>query len=203
MSDISDLTTLEDVKAWIDPTPIDTPESDALLERLITAVSNAIHRYLNRYIPATEYEEIRNGTGGHTLVFSNFPVTAVTTVTVGTINIPPAPNRGVFASGYLFTPTKITLRGFRFYRAEQNVVLRYNAGYSTIPTALSQAANELVSLRYRQRSREGLTQETVVGVASETFANVDFTESIRSVLDPFRNVVPTGGAGSFVLDPIF
>ena len=38
MSDISDLTTLEDVKAWIDPTPNDS--EDEFLSQLIVGVSN-------------------------------------------------------------------------------------------------------------------------------------------------------------------
>ncbi len=200
MSDISDLTTLSDVKAWLSPTPPDS--EDDLLSRLITAESNVIHRYLNRYLPWTEYQEVRDGTGTNTMLFANFPVTAVSAVKIGTIDIPASPNLGL-TFGYLFTPVAITLRGWRFPRGRQNVAFRYNAGYSIIPSAVSQACVEMVTLRYRERSREGLVQETVVGVASETFASLSMTPSIEGTLKPFRQVIPVGQTGAFVNDPIF
>ncbi len=83
-----DLATLAQCQAWIVPTP---PGSDnALLAQLITSASDFITHYLNRFIPLADYEEIRDGTGGHTMVLANYPVVSVASLTIGLRVIPPA-----------------------------------------------------------------------------------------------------------------
>ncbi len=200
-----DLTTLDNVKTWLTPAP--PAGDDPLLSRLITAGSDFIHRYLSRFIPLADYEEVRDGPGGQTLSFANTPVIAVRSVMVsqsflgqanpgiltsvigtGALTIGPSPD-GI-AAGYLFTPTAITLRGFSFPRGRQNVTLAYTAGFAATPAAVEQACIELVSLRYRERGREGVIQENIVGVSSTTFRVIDLTPSSVSGLDPYRQVAP-------------
>ena len=73
-----DLTTLADVKAWLQTGQNPFPATDdALLSRLITAASQYVQTWLSRPIALSNYTEIRDGTGGCRLQFACFPVTAV------------------------------------------------------------------------------------------------------------------------------
>jgi hypothetical protein len=59
-----DLTTLADVKAWLQTGQSAFPVTDdALLTRLITAASQVIQTWLNRQIALQDWTEIRDGAG--------------------------------------------------------------------------------------------------------------------------------------------
>ena len=88
-----DLTTLADVKAWLNTTGTFGTTDDALLTRLITAASQFLKNWLSRDIVLTNYTELRDGLGApsSTFIFANYPVTAVYAVNVAGVNIPPIP----------------------------------------------------------------------------------------------------------------
>ena len=118
-----DLTTLGDVKAWLKTGQAAFPDTDdTLLTRLITAASRFIQNWLNRPIASADWQEVRDGTGGQRLTFANFPVTAVLSLSIDGLTIPPAPDEGGFGAGYVFSPTELALRGYVFTRRPQNVV---------------------------------------------------------------------------------
>ena len=150
----TDLTTLADVKAWLQTGQSAFPATDdALLTRLITAGSQYIQSWLNRQIALADYLETRDGTGGDRLQFACFPVTAVLSLTIDGQTVPAAPSIG--AAGYRFSSTQLSVCGYSFNRGAQNVVVSYTAGYSTTPPDVAQACIELVALRYRERTRIG------------------------------------------------
>lgn len=161
-----DLTTLADVKAWLQTgQSAFPPTDDALLARLITAASDYIQAWLNRSIALADYLEVRDGTGGQRLQFACFPVIAVLSLTIDGLSIPPAPAasaRTGDTAGYVFSATQLALRGYYFTQRAQNVVVSYTAGYASIPPEIAQACIELVALRYRERTR--------VGEVSKSFA---------------------------------
>jgi hypothetical protein len=150
----NDLTTLADVKAWLGRTD---SNSDALLSALITRVSRQIHSYLQRgTILPHAVNEIRDGTGGNTLVLRQWPVLSVSWVTVGSTSIPPAPaisvnpQAGGCGSGWTLEqwdgappgrPQVLSLRGYTFgpsfpgARNSQNVLVVYQAGYQVTAEA--------------------------------------------------------------------
>src|SRR5215471_19421183 len=102
-----DLTTLADVKAWLQTGQNPFPATDdALLTRLITAASGFIQNWLGRQVLSGDWIEIRDGDGGQRLVFANFPVTAVLSLSIDGLAIPPASpgahGAGGFAAGYVF-----------------------------------------------------------------------------------------------------
>ena len=106
-----DLTTLGEVKAWLQTGQAAFPDTDdALLVRLINAASQFIQRWLSRNIALTDWYEVRDGTGGQHLTFSNFPVTAVRSLSIDGLTIPPAPSDGGFGAGYVFSPTELVDR---------------------------------------------------------------------------------------------
>ena len=101
-----DLTTLAEVKAWLQTVQSAFPATDdALLTRLITAASQFIQTWLNRQIASQDWIETRDGMGNDSgpwearYQFAAFPVSAVSLVVVDGLTIPPipAPYRGNLA----------------------------------------------------------------------------------------------------------
>ena len=93
-----DLTTLADVKAWLQTGQDAFPDTDdVLLARLITAASQFIQSWLNRQIAPSDWQEIRDGTGGQRFAFANIPVTAMLSLSIDGLEIPPAPSGGAIA----------------------------------------------------------------------------------------------------------
>jgi len=184
-----DLITLTDVKAWLKIGQSDFPiTDDALLTRLVSAASQYIQSWLNRQIASADYFEVRDGTGGETLQFACFPVTEVAAVTIDGQVVPRATS--TVASGYAFSPTQLSVRSYRFSRGLQNIAISYTAGYATVPPDIAQACIELVSLRYRERSRIGELSRSLGGAETVAFSQKDLSDGIKTLLQQYRAVTP-------------
>jgi Phage gp6-like head-tail connector protein len=184
-----DFTTLSDVKAWLQNGQSSFPTTDdALLSRLITAASQYIQTWLNRQIPLADYVEVRDGTGGHRLQFGCFPVVTIQSLTVDGQMIPQAAS--ICAAGYSFSASQLSVRGYKFCRGAQNVVIAYTAGYATIPPDIAQACIDLVALRYRERTRIGEISESFGGIETVSFSQKDLSDSIKTLLQQYRLVSP-------------
>jgi hypothetical protein len=197
-----DLTTLADVKAWLQTgQSAYPPTDDALLTRLITAASQYIQTWLNRRIAQCDYIEVRDGTGGQRLQFCSFPVSAMLSLTIDGVTIPPAPppspSTGL-TMGYVFSPTQLAIRGYYFTRRPQNIVITYTAGYTTTPPEIAQACIELVALRYRERTRIGEVSKSVGGGETVTYAQKDMSLPIATLLQQYRAVAPIAGYSAMV-----
>jgi hypothetical protein len=190
-----DLTTLADVKAWLQTGQNPFPATDdTLLQRLITAASQFIQSWLNRQIAAADWQELRDGTGGQLMVLANSPVAAVLSLTIDGLAIPPATTDGGFDAGYSFTPTELALRGYVFTRRPQNVIVTYTAGYALTPPDIAQACIELVCQRYRERSRIGEVSKALGGGETVSFSQKDMSEDVKTALLPYRVAAPAGFA---------
>ena len=184
-----DFTTLSDVKAWLQNGQSSFPTTDdALLSRLITAASQYIQTWLNRQIPLADYIEVRDGTGGHRLQFGCFPVVTVQSLTVDGQTILQAASS--CAAGYSFSASQLSVRGYKFCRGAQNVVIAYTAGYATIPPDIAQACIDLVALRYRERTRIGEISKSLGGIETVSFSQKDLSDSIKTLLQQYRLVSP-------------
>jgi hypothetical protein len=189
-----DLTTLDDVKAWLKTGQGAFPAADdALLTRLITAASRFIESWLGRQIALADWQEVRDGTGGQRLAFANFPVTTVLSLSIDGLAIPPADPDGGCSAGYVFTPTELALRGYVFTRRAQNVVITYTAGYAATPPDIAQACIELVCQRYKERARIGEVSRAIAGSETVTYAQQDMSDNVRLVLSQYRAVAPVSG----------
>jgi hypothetical protein len=186
-----DLTTLADVKAWLQtgqsPFP---PSDDALLSRLVTAASRYIQTWLNRPIAQADYLEVRDGTGGRRMQLAVFPVSAVLSLTIDGGAIPPSPTSS--AAGYSFSATELALRGYTFTRGAQNVAVSYTAGFAAIPPEVAQACIELAAQRYRERVRIGEVSKALGGGETVTYTHKDMSEAVRTLLQQYRAVTPAG-----------
>ncbi|MGC2411742.1 MAG: hypothetical protein WA459_03470 [Stellaceae bacterium] len=189
-----DLCALADVKAWLQTGQSAFPDTDdALLTRLITAASQFIQSWLNRQIASADWQEVRDGTGGHRLAFANFPVTAVLSLSIDGVEITPAPSDGGYDAGYVFSPTELALRGYVFTRRAQNVIVSYTAGYAATPPEIAQACIELVGRRYRDRTRVGEVSRALVGREAVSFSPQDMSEDVRLLLSQYRAPAPVSG----------
>jgi hypothetical protein len=189
-----DLCTLADVTAWLQTGQNPFPAvDDALLTRLVAAASRFIESWLDRRILAADWIEIRDGNGGQRLAFANFPVTAVLSLSIDGLTIPPARQDGGFGAGYVFSPTELALRGYVFTRRAQNVVATYTAGYASIPPDVAQACIELVCQRYRERSRIGEMSKALMSGETVTFSQKDMSDDVKTLLAQYRAVAPVSG----------
>lgn len=182
-----DLTTLANVKAYLSP-PLTATADDALLARLITAASQFIQTWLNRAIAQGAYEETRNGTGGTRLFLRNRPVTAVSSLAIDGVDVPPA-SAPAGGTGYRFDESSLYLVGYVFAKGAQNVAARYTAGYAATPPEIEQACIALVALRYRERDRIGQVSKNLAGEVV-SFQQKDMPADVATLLDQYRNVVP-------------
>jgi hypothetical protein len=187
-----DLTTLADVKAWLQTGQAAFPATDdTVLTRLITAASQYIQTWLNRQIALADYLETRDGNGGDRLQFACFPVTAMLSLTIDGQAVPVAAS--TIAAGYRFSPTQLSVRGYRFNRGAQNVIVAYTAGYTSTPPDVAQACIELVALRYRERTRIGEVSRSLGGAETVAYAQKDMSDATKTLLQQYRLVAPITG----------
>lgn len=172
-----DLTNLNAAKNWMGLT---AAGDDALLSRLITAVSAFIQSWLNRTLASAAYTETRNGTGTKRLVLANYPVSAVASVTADGVAVP--------SYNYVFDQYGVELACGTFARGTGNVVVQYTAGYAEVPADIEQACIELVQLKYKRRLNPDVNSKTQGGEAI-SFASTDMPQGVKDALAQYKRVV--------------
>lgn len=183
---MADLTTLANVKQWLQ-IPTANTTNDPLLNELISAASEYIQTWLNRIIALQTYSEARDGKSQDVMMFANYPVSVVSSVTVGTTAVPPSPD-GV-QPGYVFDQTRLILIGYGFERGRMNCKFSYTAGYATTPKELERACEEMVGLRFKNKDRIGVTSKTLANEVI-TYTQNDVTDSVEQVLQNYKKVIP-------------
>jgi len=138
-----DLTTVGNVKLWLG---ITSSTSDALLGRLISAVSGLVRGYLSRpYLGSTLVTERVNGHGRDTLTLRHGPVTKVVSIAYDGATVTTAATGNPPTGGYLIDPMpdtvgRITLTDDVFPRGRLNVQVTYWAGYQVAGETYTAAA---------------------------------------------------------------
>lgn len=190
----NDLTTLADVKAWLNIASGDTT-FDAMLGRLISACSMFMQAYMNRTVAITSYTLNFNGDGKTAKMLGNYPIQSVTSVLVNGVPIPASPALtayGTQQAGYMFDDDTIYLYGYEFCMGVQNCSIAYTAGFSASDPnlmALAQACIEVVSLRFKERGRIGEKNKSVNGELIG-FMVTDFPPDVVTLMNNLRNVTP-------------
>lgn len=172
-----DLTSLAAVRAWLGFNAANT-EHDGALERMISGCSTTMQRLMGRTIAVTDYKHNQNGNGSDFMVLRNAPIVRVQSIVVDDVPL--------MAGSWDCDETTVYLRGSqRFAKGRNNIALRYQAGFDTIPADLEQACVETVGLRWQERARIGMTSK---GLAGETtsFSLADFSPSVRTVLSTYQ-----------------
>lgn len=182
----TDLCTVTDVVAWLkgdQATTITAAEQD-ILQRLLSEVSLGIEQYLSRPLFASAFVETRTGTDTFNLVLKNFPITSVESLTINGTPVPAIVNP--YDNGYRFDADAIYLVGQKFPRFPPKcIVVSYHAGYNTIPGDIEDAAIRLTALRFKERSRIGMSTEGMAGQAT-SYTRYDMPADITRALNPYR-----------------
>ncbi len=185
---MADLTTLDNVKAWL-PDMASVSTYDGLLSRLITAASQAVCVYTGRAgFDVEGYSELYDGRARPFIVLRQWPALEVTSVFVSACYQPlvcqlEPPVAGGGAQ-------KLSLAGGRFPYGVSNVTVSYTAGYASTPPDVEQAVIELVGERFRARERIGLSAKTLGGQETTAFVTKAFNDTIAALLAPYRRVCP-------------
>lgn len=181
---MADLTTLANVKSWL---TIATTTDDAILTRMVTSVSNYIQSWLNRSFAVATYTDIHNGSGtGYQLALHEYPIISVSSVTISGNIIPASPD-GI-QPGYMFDARGIYFNGYQLTKGLQNVRITYSAGYAVTPPEIEQACIELISLRYRERSRIGEVSKSIGGEVI-SYTQKDFPDGVKTILNNYKRVI--------------
>lgn len=163
--------------------------ADPFLSRLISAASNAILRYIGRAaLKSQAYTETRDGHGGSRLTCRNYPVTAVTSVSVDGVAVP-ASVAG--SAGYTFDQDGINLIGSVFTQGLSNVSLSYTAGYTPGSShelnVLEQACLELCAQKWVRRGHVDQSSVSQNG-GSMVFSQRDMPAEVKSLIQSFKSV---------------
>lgn len=178
-----DLTSLTNVKNFL-PNMGTATSYDTLLGQLITAASAWIKSYLNRDILTASYTETLDGTGTAKIMLPQFPVTAVTSITIG--------GQAVNLSTVVIRGSVLTLAdGSKFSRGYGNVVVAYTAGYATSPADIEQDCIKIVAWWFKERDRLGLASKSLqTGGEVESYQTLDVPADVKTSLNNWRKVVP-------------
>lgn len=178
------LTTLANAKSWIG-IPSGSTGDDALLTRLIDAVSALFGQITSREFLTGTYTEQSNGTGRNFTLTKNYPVRSVSSVTINGSVIPQSTNYSM--AGWYLDGDVIRTRGYSFQLGDGNVEISYTAGYDVIPSDLEQACVEAVGMRYRERTRAGQSSQSTGG-ENASYESRELPAFVQKVLDQYKRV---------------
>ncbi len=168
------LVTLAKYKSYLGIASNDTTK-DTDLTDLQSSVEARVKEYLLRDIESTTYtDELYNGSGWGGLVLRQYPVTAVSSISVyegiGAGNVEtwttlvehthydrkiiPSESYSVLLENYIFT------------KGIQNYKITYTAGYSTIPSDIQLACKELMKIVYANSPISGNNRLGFLSVSS-------------------------------------
>ena len=189
-----DLTTLDNLKAWM-PIPSTTTTQDAVLARLISAVSADFTRCTKRPdLLTAQYTEVHMGDGATRMIAFHWPITAIATLQVGAATITASADK-VAAGWYLdedIDPERvwaIYLNGSCFTDG-QPVKLSYTAGYATVPGDIEQAVIDWCLYRYKGVPNVSTLQRRSSEGDSVQVQQIDAPPQVLSVIDRYTRVSP-------------
>ena len=202
----ADLATLEEVQAYV------ADGSDGgrgQLQRLLTAVSRAIARYLSRDIQKRTYAESRDGPGRATLYLRQAPVLEVASVLVDGLAVPArvTPRDGGWVLAVPGDPdglAAVVRDGQVWPKGIQNIVINYDAGYVTpgqaaldasgattvtLPEDLSHACVQWVGHLAKEPKRLGEVSKELGSGSTVTFSQERIPPKVKALLDPWQKVL--------------
>jgi len=178
----NDLTTLANALTWLG-----CPSDDAsgTLQRVITAVSTAIQNTIGRNIKTASYNEIFDGRGRSRIMVSNWPITAVASVTLGELMQVSVPPRSSASPGYTFSDKFVYVDSPYFYDpGKRNVQITYTAGYTTVPFDIEQGC-----LTWIKAIMDGANYSAALKAMAVGQTKLDFSHAVTK-LDKITALAP-------------
>lgn len=184
------LTTLANAKEFL-KVPVSETADDAILNRIISAADAFVKNYCRRVIEAADLTEYHSTKKGQVvLMLDEYPVNSVTSLHDDTERVY-GTDTLIATTDYIVDKAEgiIRLDGIYFYAGLQNVQVVYNAGYSTVPADLEQAALELVAQKYHayDKIRQGIESRSFDGESVRFFLG-EMLKETKAVLDRYRKM---------------
>jgi hypothetical protein len=210
-----DLTTVAAVESWLNQgSSIDA----TIIQTAITAYSQFVLTMTGRanLNSSESYSETYSGSGGDRLFVRNYPIISVSSLTIGTTNIPQstAPNLPGWVIDTAGSSAAVALRSgggstilsdqwpqrwgaygnapplgwmpYRFFEGIQNIAIAYTAGYNGVPFDLQQGATQLVAAKYRSRQWIEQLSQVQPGVGTTAYSRLAIPVDVQMVLDRYR-----------------
>ena len=183
------LTTRANVKQFLGILS-DVTAYDNILDTFVTVVDDVVENYCHRRFADTTYTEYYDGQSNQRrLCLRNYPIISVT-------SIHDDPNRDydsgtlIDADDYTFETGAdsngiVSLHGTSLGRGIRNVKAVYRAGYASIPTPLTQAANMIVASVYNRRKALGTSGGSLASLSS-SLATGFLPDAAKFVLDRYK-----------------
>ena len=179
--------TLAELKSWL---PNQGNNDDATLQSLISNGSAQILQYVDRpHILSSvlgQINELYDGNDSESLFPRNYPILSIIAVAVDGISLQPSTSPST--AGFLWDSRRIMVRGFRFSRGFQNVLLAYTAGFASVPLDLKQAAIDTFALAYRQRTHIGERSTSMGGQVTQSFDMSDIPPRALATFNLYRRL---------------
>lgn len=162
-------------------------EMDSLVSVMIQRASAAVENFCQRTLLATTHTEIHNGHGGASMLLREWPVKAVSSVSVDGQAIPAAASFD--GAGWRLAGREVVLAGYRFHAGRGNVVIEYEAGYDTVPDDIEHAVIETVQLALKRREHIDVSSKALAG-ETISYITAELTPSAKQILLSHRRVAP-------------
>ena len=134
---------------------------DALLERLVLAVSARVRTYCHRDFTLGTYALALNGTGTPVLLAPQYPILAVASVAVG------APGQTMqpltLNTDYLWDEDALYRVSCAWPRGIQNVAVTWTGGYEATPWDLADATAKWTAASFRELDRIETKSKSIGG----------------------------------------
>ena len=182
-SRMADLTTLANVKGWLGVT---ATTDDALLTRLISAASDTFRSGLTARSRCSHYTETRDGTGGYVLPLSNYPVSAVSSLTIEGFRFRRSQRARFRVSIH---PDKAGSRWRLSILARAAERCRKLHGWLCHYAKRNRAGDDRTNLDALQGARPHRASQQVDCGETITFSQKDFSDAIETTLSNYRKVI--------------
>ena len=160
---VNSLTTLAEVKAWVQIETL-TTTWDTILEKFIDSVSWQFNSFTKRRLKARDLTEYYEGDGSCKFMSPEYPVNSITS-----LHIDSERSYGddtlIDSDTYTFNKEGfITLDSSTFSDSPQAIKLVYNVGYTVIPHDLVVAVLDQIKwlLKRHRGNQEGISTETTI-----------------------------------------
>jgi len=190
-----DLVTLTQAYAWLG---ITAGSDDTNLQFAISAYSQLISTWCSRNFAQASYSEVYDGHGGSRLMVRNWPITAVSALSINGQSVSLA--NGPLGSGYLFNDRSVVMNDCnQFWRGFQNIAISYTAGFNPIPMDLQLACLEWMKATYLLRSEPLTVTSRRAGDTEEKYAipvtmllgeSAPMPPTVFAVLSQYRDTLP-------------
>lgn len=192
------ITTTAKVKSYLALTSTDAAR-DAVIDTMVSAVTDFIENYCGRKFISTNYVEIKDTTAAKTIFMSNRPVITLTSVEYRA-GVPSNPTWFTYsADAYLSYLKPGFIRFFGGMVAfPQAFRLTYTAGYlidftnelnpalHTLPFDLTQLATELVAKKFNLRFAQGIKSESTEGQSITYAAPGELSDDHKQMLNSYK-----------------